>query len=85
MPHALALSLAVILVAASPLPPVGGAPEAAPPSSAIVGGHHIQPRASGSGPDVPPGDADQVDRLYQQLMRETAPDAGSPEPPAPSR
>jgi len=73
MPHALALGLAVTLLAQSPLP-AGDPIEAVPPLPAIVGGHHIQPRESGSGSDVPPGDAADVDRLYQQLLRQTAPD-----------
>ena len=72
MPHALALGLAVTLLAASPSPPADDPLEAVPPLPPIVGGHHIQPRESGS--DVTPGDATDVDRLYQQLMRQTAPD-----------
>ena len=85
MPHALAPALTVILLAANSPPPVD-APEGAPSSSAIVGGHHIQPRGGGSGSDVPKSDAEDVDRLYQELMQETAPDAGvNPKPSAPSR
>ena len=86
MPHALAPALAVILLAANSPPPPVDAPEVAQPSPAIVGGHHIQPRSSGSGSDVPKSDAEEVDRLYQELMQETAPDAGgNPKPPVPSR
>lgn len=72
MPPVLALSLAVILVAASAPPPADDPIEAAPPSPAIVGGHHIQPSASGSGSDLAPGDAADIDRLYQELMRQRA-------------
>ena len=82
MTHAPALTLAAILLAANPQPPTGDAPEA-PTSSAIVGGHHIQPRGGASDGDIPRNDADDVDRLYQELMRETAPDAGSPAAPKP--
>jgi len=86
MPHALAPALAVILLAANSPPPPVDAPDAAPPSPAIVGGHHIQPHGGSSGSDVPKSDAEEVDRLYQELMQETAPDAGaSPKPPVPSR
>jgi hypothetical protein len=74
MPHALALSLAVTLLAASPSAAADDPIEAVPSLPPIVGGHHIQPRESGSGSDVSPGDATDVDRLYQQLMRQTAPD-----------
>ena len=84
MPHALAPTLAMILLAANPQAE-GGAPEGAPASSAIVGGRHIQPRGGGSSSDVPNKDAADVDRLYRELMG-TAPDAGiNPKPPAPSR
>ena len=82
MPRALTFALmAAALIAASPPPPPADAPQApAPaPNSAIVGGHHIQPRASPSkaAPDagISKRDADDVDRLYQELMRQTAPDA----------
>ena len=86
MPHALAPTLAMILLAANAQPPGGDLPEGAPSSSAIVGGRHIQPRGGGSASDVPNNDAADLDRLYQELMRETAPDAGSaPKPPAPAR
>jgi hypothetical protein len=86
MPHALVPTLAVILLAANPQPPGSGAPEAAAPSPAVVGGHHIQPRGGGSASDVPKNDAADVDRLYRELMQETAPDAASsPKSPAPSR
>ena len=71
---AVTIPLAVALLAASPSPPADDPLEAVPPLPAIVGGHHIQPRESGSGSDVSPGDATDVDRLYQQLMRQTAPD-----------
>jgi hypothetical protein len=74
MMHVLAPTLAVIVLAANPQPPDGDVPT----SSAIVGGHHIQPRGGGSSADVPKGDAAEVERLYQELMRETAPDAGDP-------
>jgi hypothetical protein len=85
MPHALAPTLAMILLAANPQAPEGGAPEGAPTSSAIVGGRHIQPRGGGSASDVPRNDAADVDRLYRELMG-TSPDAGSnPKPPGPSR
>src|SRR5260370_5666439 len=71
---AVTIPLAAALPAASPSPPADDPLEAVPPLPAIVGGHHIQPRESGSGSDVSPGDATDVDRLYQQLMRQTAPD-----------
>lgn len=84
--HALAPALAVILLAANSPPPTVDAPGAAPPSPAIISGHHIQPRGGGSGSDVPKSDAEEVDRLYQELMQETAPDAGgSPKQPIPPR
>ena len=86
MPHALAPTLAMILLAANPQAPSDGPPEGMPNSSAIVGGHRIQPRGGGSASDVPNNDAADVDRLYQELMRQTAPDAGSnPKPPPSSR
>ena len=71
--------LAVVLLAANPPPPSGDT--AAPRSStAVVGGKHVQPRAASPdgtpvGQDVSPAEADEVQQLYQQLMRETAPDA----------
>ncbi len=75
--------LAAALLAANPPPPPADAPpaDAAPaPNSAIVGGHRIQPRANSpqGAPDstgISKRDADDVDRLYQELMRQTAPDA----------
>lgn len=71
--------LAMVLLAANPLPPAGDT-TAAPRSSAVVGGKHVQPRAANpdgtaAGQDVSPAEADEVQQLYQQLMRETAPDA----------
>ena len=85
MPHTLVPALAVILLAANPQASPGP-PEGPPTTPAIVSGHHIQPRGGGSLSDVPKSDAEEVDRLYQELMRQTAPDAGSnPQPPAPSR
>jgi hypothetical protein len=85
MPHALAPTLAMVLLAANPQP-TGSAPEGLPTSSAVVGGHHIQPRGGGSASDVPNNDAAEVDRLYQELTG-MPPDAGrTPKPPAaPSR
>jgi hypothetical protein len=76
MPRGLAFALTATLVAASPSPPPDDAPPAPTPNSAVVGGHHLQPRAS-SGQTAPDAgiskrDADDVDRLYQEL---TAPDA----------
>ena len=89
MPGALGFAVAAVLLAANQQPPAADAPPAPAPNSAIVGGHHIQPRPSasnGSPTDVPPGDADEVERLYRQLMQETAPDVGrSSKPPVPSR
>jgi len=85
MSHALVSTLAVILLAANSQPRGGDVP-GAPSSSAIVGGHRIQPRGGSSASDVPNKDAEDVDRLYQELMRQTAPDAGSnAKPPVPSR
>jgi hypothetical protein len=85
MIHVLAPALAVIVLAANPQPPEGDVPQGGPTSSAVVGGHHIQPRGGGSSADVPKGDAAEVDRLYQELMRETAPDAGDPTTTKPPR
>jgi len=85
MVPALAPALAVIVMVANPQPPASDAPQGASTSPAIVGGHHIQPRGGGSSSDVPKGDADEVDRLYQELMRETAPDAGAPATVTPPR
>jgi hypothetical protein len=49
---------------------------------AIVGGKHIQPRATtrdgaAQGQAVSPAPSDEVEQLYQQLMRETAPDTAA--------
>jgi len=89
MPGALGFAVAAVLLAANSRSPAADAPPAPAPNSAIVGGHHIQPRPSasnGSPADVPPGDADEVERLYRKLMQEPAPDVdrGS-KPPVPSR
>ncbi len=75
---ALAVLAMVLLAANSPAPSSDTTP--APRSSAIVGGKHVQPRAASpdgtrAGPDITPAEADEVQQLYQQLMRETAPDA----------
>ena len=72
--------LAMVLLAANPLPPAGDAMPAPRPSTAVVGGKHVQPRAASpdgtrAGQDVSPAEADEVEQLYQQLMREPAPDA----------
>lgn len=72
--------LAMVLLAANPLPPAGEATPAPRPSTAVVGGKHVQPRAANpggtpAGQDVSPAEADEVEQLYQQLMRATAPDA----------
>ncbi len=80
MVHALAAALALVLLAANPPSPPADAPpsDAAPaPNSPIVGGHHIQPRANPGqeGAGFSKRDADDVERLYQELMRQTAPDA----------
>ncbi|HKF74102.1 MAG TPA: hypothetical protein VKB68_20295 [Stellaceae bacterium] len=80
MPRALAFALmAAALIAANPPPADAPLTPAAAPNSAIVGGHHIQPRASvgKAAPDagISKRDADDVDRLYQELIRQTAPDA----------
>ena len=89
MPGALGFAVAAVLLAANQQPPAADAPPAPAPNSAIVGGHHIQPRPSasnGSPADVSPDDADEVERLYRQLMQETAPDAGrGSTPPLPPR
>ena len=85
MPHALAPTLAIVLLAANPQAPPEGAREGAPASSAVVGGHRIQPRGGGSTSDVPNKDAADIDRLYQELTGK-APDAGiNPNSPASSR
>jgi hypothetical protein len=76
MRHPFAPAFAALALAANT--PVPDMPQSPPPSPAIVGGHHIQPRASTSNrgtADVPPAEADEVERLYQQLMRQTAPDS----------
>ncbi len=87
MVHALAAALALVLLAANPPPPpADAAPADAPstptPNSAIVGGHHIQPKANQAqeGPGLSKRDADDVDRLYQELMRQTAPAKASTAP-----
>lgn len=69
--------LAMVLVAPNPPPP--DATPAPRSSAAIVGGKHIQPRATTSdsasaGQHVAPAQADEVEQLYQQLMGEAAPD-----------
>lgn len=80
----LATLLAATLVAANPPPPDPDvSPDApAPPNSAIVGGRHIQPRGDPDAKGISKRDADDVDRLYQELMQQSAPDArgtkGSP-------
>jgi hypothetical protein len=86
MLHPLAAAVAIVLLAANQaLPPAdapsGDLPPGPAPNTAIVGGHHIQPRANASegAPDangISKRDADDVDRLYQELMRQTAPDTG---------
>jgi hypothetical protein len=48
------------------------------PNHAIVNGHDVQPHADQFGnastsPDIPRKDAEDVDRLYEQLMRATDP------------
>jgi len=89
MHDALAPALAVVLLAANPPAPPADTPPIPAPSTAIVAGHHIQPRATGpdgsSKPDISPADADEVEQLYQQLMHETAPDAGGGKASPPSR
>ena len=88
MPGAVGFAVVAVLLAANQPPPAADAPPPAP-NSAIVGGYHIQPRPSASNgipADVPPGNADEVERLYRQLMQETAPDVGrGSKPPVPSR
>ena len=80
--------LAVVLVAANPPPPdIDTTP--APRSSAIVGGKHVQPRATNpdstlAGQRGSAAQSDEVEQLYQQLMRETTPDA-SPKGTKPSQ
>jgi hypothetical protein len=81
MVHALAAALALVVLAAnSPPPSADAAPADTPstpaPNSAIVRGHHIQPKANQGqeGPGFSKRDADDVDRLYQELMRQTVPD-----------
>ena len=71
--------LAMVLLAANPSPPVGDTTPASRSSAAIVRGKHIQPRAATpdgapARQDVSPAEVDEVEQLYQQLMRETAPD-----------
>ena len=79
MVHALVAALSLVLLAANPPPPPADAPasDAPPPKTAVVGGHHIQPRANPgqASAGLSKRDADDVDRLYQELMRQTAPDA----------
>jgi hypothetical protein len=85
---ALGFAVAAVLLAANQ-PPAADAPSAPAPNSAIIGGHHIQPRpsaSSGSPADAPLGGADEVEQLYRELMQETAPDVGrGSKPPVPSR
>ena len=76
-----ALIVATMTLAANTTQPLADAPEGAHPSTAIVGGHRIQPRANSpdGAPDaagISKNDAEEVDRLYQELMRQTAPGAG---------
>jgi hypothetical protein len=77
------------LAANTTQPQPADAPEGARPSTAIVGGHRIQPRANSpdGAPDatgISKNDAEEVDRLYQELMRQAAPGTdpskGSPAP-----
>ncbi len=88
---------AAMVLAALPLLTLVGAGTAAPQQpreSAIVGGHHIQPRAEEFNadhvtPDVSPAQAKELDLLYQQIMRDSAPpssstDVGDPKPATPS-
>lgn len=82
MVHPVTAALATMLLAANASPPPADSPLSDPtpgtaPSTAIVGGHHIQPKANAgqNGGDISKRDAEDVDRLYQELMRETAPDA----------
>ena len=80
MLHPLAAAVTVVLLAANP-PPPGDAPAtdtpraSGPSGGPIVGGRHIQPRASATqiGPNASNRDSDEVERLYQELMRQTAP------------
>ncbi len=86
MVHSLAAAAIIVLVAVNQAPPPADTPPSADtptaptPNMAIVGGHRVQPRANAgaSAPDaaaINKRDADDVDRLYQELMRQTAPDA----------
>ncbi|HLJ21395.1 MAG TPA: hypothetical protein VKU84_14410 [Stellaceae bacterium] len=81
MVPALTAALALVLLAANqPPPPADASPSdgtasAPAPNSAVVGGHHIQPRAAQGNAGFSKQDNDDVDRLYQELMRLTAPDA----------
>lgn len=88
---------AAMVLAAVPLLILLGAGTAAPQQrreSAIVGGHRIQPRADQFNgdqvtPDVPPAQAKELDLLYQQIMRDSAPpssstDVGDPNAAPPS-
>ena len=82
--------LAMVLLAANPLPPSGDPTPAQRPSTAIVGGKHVQPRATNpdglpAGQDGTSAQSDEVEQLYQQLMRETAPDASSSKGTKPSQ
>jgi hypothetical protein len=85
MLHALTAAVIVLLAANQAAPPADAfspdAPPAATPRMAIVGGKRVQPRVNTgqAAPDaagINKRDADDVDRLYQELMRQTAPGAG---------
>ncbi len=85
MLNPLASAVVMVLLAANQAPPPSDVPPSADtpstptPNMAIVGGHRVQPRAAAgqTAPDaaINKRDADDVDRLYQELMRQTAPDA----------
>ena len=88
MSRALVGMLAVLLLAANTPTPTTDTPPppAAGRSTAVVGGHHIQPRASTSdGAPARSREMDEVDKLYQQLMRETAPGGSGAEGPPPAQ
>src|SRR5690242_15403991 len=84
--HPLAAAAALVLLAANQPAPPADTPSAdtltGPATrTAIVGGKHIQPRANASRGTLDSAssskrDADDVERLYEELMRQTAPDAG---------
>ena len=70
-----ALFLSTSLLLAAPAALDGRGPRSDHRAKAIINGHPVQPRASDlRTPDVSTRDAEEVERLYRELMQLTAPD-----------